>query len=125
MRREGVRGQGHQPLLGPAFGDRIVDLDEVRGFPLQESVQLVVEAVLGHGDADVAGVARRLPILEVQPLHVQVGEAHDLREVQRLPTVLFPSLPKLRDSDLLAGAVDLGRHEQDFAFQRLAPIKQN
>ena len=54
--------------------------------------------------------------LEIRPLGVQVREAEDLREVQRLPTVQFLSLPKLRDSGLLAGAVDLGRHEQDFAF---------
>ena len=59
-----TRSERQQALLSPAFGVRIVDLDEVR----------------------------------------------------RFPAIHFLGLPKLFDPGLLAGTVDLGRHEQDFAF---------
>ena len=61
-----------------------------------------------------------LPVLEIRPLDVEIGQAEYLREVDRLAVIELLCPAKLLDTGCLTGLVDLRRDEQIVAQIGLA-----
>src|SRR5882672_5758067 len=55
--------------------------------------------------------AALLQVLERRPVHLQVREAEDLDEIERLPPVALLRRLELRDARILADLIDLGGEE--------------
>ena len=56
-----------------------------------------------------------LPVLQIRPLDVEIGQAEYLREVDRLASIELLRAAILRDTGCLAGLIDLSRDEQAIA----------
>ena len=107
-----VLAHRQQPLFCTSLRDRVVDLHEVRPFASQEPLEIFVQSVSRDRHTYVARLSRCLPVLEIRPLRIEVGQTEDLNQIQSFSMIKALGLAKLLDTRIPPNLIDLAGHEQ-------------